>query len=152
MRGMTEPEVFVLADRALDRVVAQIPDGAWAMQLPASFATRRIDHTPTLGEIVNYHACDDAWVPDMLAGRTMEEAGREKFDGDLLGDDPKRSFAAIVAGACAAAIEVDAPRSRGALLLRRLPGTPLLLADHPVPRPAGPRHRLLGLTGRDPAA
>jgi len=38
----------------------------------------------------------------------MEEAGREKFDGDLLGDDPKRSFAAIVAGACAAAIEVDA--------------------------------------------
>ncbi len=106
MRGMTEPEVFVLADRALDRVVAQIPDGAWAMQLPASFATRRIDHTPTLGEIVNYHAYDDAWVPDMLAGRTMEEAGREKFDGDLLGG--KRSFAAIVAGACAAAIEVDA--------------------------------------------
>ena len=29
--GLTEPEVFVLADRALDRVVAQIADDQWDM-------------------------------------------------------------------------------------------------------------------------
>ncbi|HST56007.1 MAG TPA: hypothetical protein VLJ42_08955 [Solirubrobacteraceae bacterium] len=104
---MTEPEVFVLADRALNDVVAQITEAQWAMDLPPSFRTRRMDHTPTLREIINYHAYDDAWVPDMLAGRTMDEAGREKFDGDLLGDDPIGAFAAIVERACAAAREFD---------------------------------------------
>jgi hypothetical protein len=39
----------------------------------------------------------------MLAGRTMEEAGREKFDGNLLGDAPQASFAEIVGTVCAAA-------------------------------------------------
>jgi hypothetical protein len=100
---MTEPEVFLLADRALNEVVAQIAEDQWSMQLPASFRTRRIDHTPTLQEIINYHAYDDAWVPDMLAGSTMDEAGREKFDGDLLGGDPIGAFTAIVDKACAAA-------------------------------------------------
>jgi uncharacterized protein (TIGR03086 family) len=100
---MTEPEVFVLADRALNGVVAQIRDDQWEIELPPTFRTRRRDHTPTLREIVNYHAYDDAWVPDMLAGLTMDEAGADRFDGDLLGEDPKGSFAAIVAKACAAA-------------------------------------------------
>lgn len=100
---MTEPEVFLLADRALNEVVAQIAEDQWSIQLPASFRTRRIDHTPTLQEIINYHAYDDAWVPDMLAGSTMDEVGREKFDGDLLGGDPIGAFTAIVDKACAAA-------------------------------------------------
>jgi hypothetical protein len=100
---MTEPEVFVLADLALNDVIAQISADQWTMQLPPSFRTRRMDHTPTLREIVNYHAYDDAWVPDMLSGRTMDQAGREKFDGDLLGKDPIDAFATIVGRACAAA-------------------------------------------------
>jgi hypothetical protein len=57
---MTEPEVFVLADRALDRVVGQIKDDQWEMVLPESFRTRRMDHMPTLREIINYHAYDEA--------------------------------------------------------------------------------------------
>jgi hypothetical protein len=100
---MTEPEVFVLADRALDRVVGQIKDDQWEMVLPESFRTRRMDHTPTLREIINYHAYDDAWVPDMLAGKTIEQAGSEKFKGDLLGLNPQGSFLEIVEQACAAA-------------------------------------------------
>lgn len=103
---MTEPEVFVLADQTLNGVVARITDEQWAMTLPPSFAMRSADRVPTLREIVNYHAYDDAWVPDMLAGRTMDEAGRDQFDGDLLGDDPKGRFAALVERACAAAREV----------------------------------------------
>lgn len=43
----------------------------------------------------------------MLAGRTMDEAGRDKFDGDLLGADPKANFAAIAREACAAARNLD---------------------------------------------
>ena len=100
---LTETEVFLLADNALNQVVSQIRDDQWPMEMPASFATRRSDHRPTLREIVNNHAYDDAWVPDMLAGRTMAEVGVDKFKGDLLGDEPKLRFAEIVEKACAAA-------------------------------------------------
>lgn len=104
---LPEPEVFVLADHALNNVVALIKGDQWAMEMPASFATRQTDHRPTLREIIGYHAYDDAWVPDMLAGKTMAEVGLEKFKGDLLGDEPKRNFAAIVDKACAAAKALD---------------------------------------------
>jgi hypothetical protein len=99
---MTEPEVFTMAEHALNAVVAAIEPEHWEMALPASFATRAAA-SPTLRELIAYHAYDDAWVPDMLAGRTMAEAGADRFDGDLLGDDPQRAFARIVAAACAAA-------------------------------------------------
>ena len=104
---MNEQDVFVLADRALERVVQQIQDVQWDMDMPATFARRDTDHVPTLRTIIGYHASDDAWVPDMLAGRTMDEAGKDKFGGDLLGDDPKAAFAAIVDKACAAAAQLD---------------------------------------------
>jgi hypothetical protein len=104
---MREADVFVLADRALNEVIQQVKDDQWTMAMPADFAMRGADHIPTLREVVNYHAYDDAWVPDMLAGRTMDEAGRDKFDGDLLGAEPQAAFAAIVDTACAAAAELD---------------------------------------------
>jgi hypothetical protein len=100
---MEEAEVFVLADRALADVVARIEPGQWDQPMPPNFAMRNRDTVPTLREVINYHAYDDAWVPDMLAGRTMEEAGATKFDGDLLGDEPVERFEAIVGDACAAA-------------------------------------------------
>jgi uncharacterized protein (TIGR03086 family) len=104
---MAEPDVFVLADHTLNKVIQQIADDQWDMTMPKNFMTRRSDHAPTLREIVNYHAYDDAWVPDMLAGHTIEQAGRDKFDGDLLEDNPKAAFAAIVETACAAAAQFD---------------------------------------------
>src|SRR5580704_1956194 len=107
MPALNEKDVFVLADRALDRVVQQIGDEQWDMDMPASFTRRDSSTVPTLRAIISYHAQDDAWVPDMLAGRTMDEAGKEKFKGDLLGHDPKAAFAAIVARACAAAEQLD---------------------------------------------
>src|SRR4030088_2960561 len=107
MSRLAEPAVFVLADHALNNVVAQIKDDQWTMEMPPTFATRVTDHVPTLREIINYHAYDDAWVPDMLAGRTTEEAGKDNFQGDVLGDDPKGSFAAIVEKAVAAAQALD---------------------------------------------
>ena len=101
---MTEPEVFVLADRTLRGVVEQIRDEQWDMTMPKDFAMRATPDRPiTLREVINYHAYDDAWVPDMLAGRTMDEVGKDMFQGDLLDDDPKGNFAAIVDKACAAA-------------------------------------------------
>jgi uncharacterized protein (TIGR03086 family) len=100
---MAEPETFALADRALARVVAQIAPDQWDMLLPSTFVTRSRPEPPPLRTLINYHAFDDAWVPDMLAGLTMEQAGSDKFDGDLLGADPVANFDAIVGRACAAA-------------------------------------------------
>ncbi len=104
---MNEPEVFVLADRTLGGVVARVTEAQWDLELPPDFAVRGTDHAPTLREVVNYHAYDDAWVPDILAGRTMAEAGKDKFDGDLLGGDPVGRFGQIVELACAAATRVS---------------------------------------------
>jgi uncharacterized protein (TIGR03086 family) len=104
---LKEQEVFVLADHALRRVIDQVGDEQWGMEMPPEFAMRAPQQRVTLREVVNYHAYDDAWVPDMLAGRTMEEVGKDKFDGDLLGGDPKGNFARIVEAACAAARAVD---------------------------------------------
>ncbi len=104
---MGEPEVFVLADRTLLKVVEAIADDQWDQPMPPKFVTRATDHDVTLREVISYHAYDDAWVPAMLAGRTMAEVGAEAFKGDLLGADPKASFAAIVEQACAAATALD---------------------------------------------
>jgi hypothetical protein len=43
---MTETEVFVLADKALTDVVAQIRDDEWDMNMPPDFVMRQTDHTP----------------------------------------------------------------------------------------------------------
>jgi uncharacterized protein (TIGR03086 family) len=103
---MNEPEVFALADRTLAGVVAHISPDQWDRTMPPDFAVRGGAGVPTLRQVINYHAYDDAWVPDMLAGLTMEEAGSDRFDGDLLGEDPVGSFEAIVDRACAAAAAV----------------------------------------------
>ena len=106
---MREQDLFVLADRALADVGAQIRDDQWVQEVPPDFPIGQADGPVTLRQVINYHAYDDAWVPDMLAGRSMEEAGTDKFDGDLLGEDPQASFAAFVDTACAAVAELDDP-------------------------------------------
>jgi hypothetical protein len=97
---MTEQEVFIGSEYALTKVVDQIKDSQWDMQMPPEFATR-VKKSVTLREIINYHAYDDIWVPDTLAGKTIEEVGN-KYDGDLLGNDPKASWHKIVEASIAA--------------------------------------------------
>jgi uncharacterized protein (TIGR03086 family) len=99
---VTEQEVFILADEALLRVVEQIKDDQWELAVPAEM-TPRVPGS-TLRQVIGYHAYDDAWVPDTLAGKTIEEVGDAHGDpqGDLLGDEPATAFAAIVATAVAA--------------------------------------------------
>ena len=46
-RVMNEIDVFQLADRTLNGVVAQIADDQWDMVMPATFLTRRSDTIPT---------------------------------------------------------------------------------------------------------
>jgi uncharacterized protein (TIGR03086 family) len=90
---VNEKDVFILADEALKNVVDQIRDEQWDSRVPDDMSPRRPG--VTLRQIINYHAYDDAWVPDVLAGKTIMDVGT-RWDGDLLGDHPKLNFASIV--------------------------------------------------------
>ncbi len=76
------------------------------MVLPESFTSHRDNEPVKLHRLINYHAYDIAWVPDTLSGKTMDEVGKNKFDGDLLAHDPKSSFGEIVDKARTAAKHV----------------------------------------------
>jgi hypothetical protein len=68
---MTIKELFMTSNEAEQRVVAQIGDDQWSLMMP-----EKITRTPmTLLEVVRYHVWDSAWIPDGLAGKTIEEVG-----------------------------------------------------------------------------
>jgi hypothetical protein len=98
---MTEPELFISADSALKAVIDQIPLEQWESKKPSWFVARDIQADKTLREFINYHAYDEAWVPDTLAGRTIEQVG-DKYAGDLVGDDPKAAYGKLYNAAIAA--------------------------------------------------
>jgi uncharacterized protein (TIGR03086 family) len=88
---MKQKELFLIADAALRSVIDRIrPE---QLDLPAPAAWSRTPD-PTLRSILAAHARDEAWVPDVLAGRTMDEVG-DRWDGDLLGADPIAAYDAI---------------------------------------------------------
>ena len=91
---MTTQQLFVLSEHSLTKVFDQITDAQWSLTVPKSLQRDEI----TLRKLMNYYAYDDAWVPDTLAGKTMAEVGG-KYDGDLLGENPKKNWDMIVAKA-----------------------------------------------------
>ena len=94
---MNIQQLFVLSEHSLTRVFEGITDDQWNLPVPKSIQKDEV----TLKKLMNYHAYDDAWVPETLAGKTIAEVGTQ-FDGDLLGDNPKRNWDSIVAKAIAA--------------------------------------------------
>ena len=81
---MNIQQLFVLSEHSLTRVFEAITDDQWNLTVPKSIQKDEV----TLKKLMNYHAYDDAWVPETLAGKTIAEVGTQ-FDGDLLGDNPK---------------------------------------------------------------
>ena len=55
----------------------------------------------TLRQLLNHMVYGTAWIEDIFDGKTVEEVG-DKFDGDLLGDDPLAAYDAAVRSATAA--------------------------------------------------
>ena len=102
--ALSEQEVFILSERALSNVIEQIQDNQWDLTQPDWFQTGQQGKT-TLRALVNYHAYDSAWVPDVLAGKTIAEVG-STYDGDLLGNDPKGSYRRYSEQAIATALEL----------------------------------------------
>jgi hypothetical protein len=103
---MSEQHIYVLSERALATVIAQISDDQWELRKPEWFQTGG-QGDASLREIVNYHAYDSAWVPDVLASRTIAEVG-EQYQ-HLKTDPGIADYGAYSAKAIAAAEALDDP-------------------------------------------
>jgi len=73
--------------------------------MPPLFAAAG-ERPATIRQHVRAYLRDDAWLPNLFAGRTMDEVGRDLFDGDLLGAEPQATIPRISAAARAAASEL----------------------------------------------
>ncbi|TFB97622.1 hypothetical protein [Cryobacterium sp. HLT2-28] len=81
---MKQRELFLQSDAALRSVIDRITPAQ--LHLPAPGDWSRTPN-PALRDILADHARDEAWLPAVLAGRTIAEVG-DDYAGDLLGDDP----------------------------------------------------------------
>ena len=70
---LTIQELFILSNNELKRVILQIKDEQWAIDMPPGMSRK----PASLEVAVRYHTYDDAWVPDILAGRKAENVGNE---------------------------------------------------------------------------
>jgi hypothetical protein len=98
-----EAELFVMAEPMLLEVLGRIRPEHRNIAVPPMFDVPGADRPAPIRELVARYARDDAWVPDMLAGSTIDEVGPDKHDGDLLGSDAHASLTRIVEAACSAA-------------------------------------------------
>ena len=94
-----EATVFLMADEAAERAFSRVREEHHGSVLPPVFDMPGADRPVPLRQVLAHLAYDEAWIPDMLAGRTMDEVGRNRYDGDLLGADPQAAVARICARA-----------------------------------------------------
>jgi hypothetical protein len=83
-----QQQLFLAADAALREVIDQFTPASLALAVPAEWSTNK---TTTMSGLLANHAKDEAWVPDVLSGKTMEEVG-DAWAGDLLGSDPVGNY------------------------------------------------------------
>jgi hypothetical protein len=89
--AMKPDELFLHADAALRDVIDRIDPADFAAPVPQEWS--QIE-SPTLRGILGSHAYDEAWIPDVIAGRAAADG--DPFAGtDLLGDDPIAAYDAL---------------------------------------------------------
>jgi hypothetical protein len=80
----SQQQLFLASDAALREVIDQFTPATLTLAVPAEWSTNK---TTTMSGLLANHAKDEAWVPDVIAGKTIEEVG-DTWKGDLLGSDP----------------------------------------------------------------
>jgi uncharacterized protein (TIGR03086 family) len=81
--------------------VEAIADDQWHLQTPCADWDVR--------ELVRHLTNEALWTAPLMRGATLEEVG-DRFEGDILGEDPKGAWAAAMAGSLEAMREVDLDR------------------------------------------
>lgn len=69
--------------RSFGRIVAAVRPRAWEAPTPCA--------EWCVHDVVDHVVAENLWVPELLAGHTIEEVG-DRFDGDVLGVDPVESY------------------------------------------------------------
>ncbi len=80
------------ADRFSERVDG-VTDAQWAAPTPCAEWDVRA--------LVNHVTYEQLWAPHLVAGETIEQVG-DRYDGDVLGDDPKQAWHDALAASRAA--------------------------------------------------
>jgi uncharacterized protein (TIGR03086 family) len=95
-------ERFERATAHFGELVHQAKDDQWGDATPCTDWDVRA--------LVNHLVYEARWVTPILEGRTIAEVG-DRFEGDLLGDDPASSYDAALREATAAVRDVDPERT-----------------------------------------
>jgi uncharacterized protein (TIGR03086 family) len=97
------PALFRAAGQRFGELVHMVGDDQWANPTPCAEWDVRA--------LVNHVHTEVLWIPPLFGGQTVAEVG-DRFDGDLLGDDPAAAWDQDIAPATAAIEEPGAmPRS-----------------------------------------
>ena len=99
---MKQRDLFLMSDAALRDVIDMLDLDQLKLAAPAAWTSLP---NPTLRDIVGRHAYDEAWIPDVLAGKSVKDGDR--WDHDLLGDDPIGNYDEINEIATEAAMRED---------------------------------------------
>jgi uncharacterized protein (TIGR03086 family) len=83
MRTTDTQQLHRLATDSFGARVAAVRDDQWRRSTPCAGWDVRT--------LVNHLVYENLWTPPMLDGRTIAEVG-DRFEGDLLGDDPKAAW------------------------------------------------------------
>jgi uncharacterized protein (TIGR03086 family) len=91
------PDLHRRACEIFTQRVHEVGDDQWHRPTPCSDWDVRT--------LVNHVASENLWTPPLLEGRTIEEVG-DRFEGDVLGEDPRSAWDSSARDAVAA---VQAP-------------------------------------------
>lgn len=92
------PELHRRAVHAFARRLHRVGDDQWDRATPCDQWDVR--------ELVNHVTAENLWTPPLLDGHTIDDVG-DRYDGDVLGDDPVTVFDAAAASATDAAANLD---------------------------------------------
>ncbi len=81
---MDSKATLIAAINNFGRIVSSIPAEAWTRPTP--------DTDWDVKAVVNHVTSEILWIPDLLAGQTIAQVGT-KYDGDVAGSDPTKSWA-----------------------------------------------------------
>lgn len=91
-------QLFVESIRRFADQVDGIGDDQWSRPTPCDGWDVRA--------LVDHVCNEQLWAPHLVAGETIDQVG-DRYDGDVLGDDPKAAFRRSVEGSTAAFQRAD---------------------------------------------
>jgi uncharacterized protein (TIGR03086 family) len=109
-----------------EQKVEAVGDDQWSSPTPCSDWDVRT--------LVNHIVAENLWTPPLMAGKTIAEVG-DRFDGDVLGDDPKQMWRDASTAAVTSAAQPGAMERTVHLSFGDVPGSEYalqLFADHVI--------------------